>query len=82
MSWKYIYIDEIETIENNIKSKTAKIYERDLKGKKCEFCSQFQHCKGGEKGRAYEVYKDVNFPDPRCTFLEKYEKTRIDKKIL
>jgi radical SAM protein with 4Fe4S-binding SPASM domain len=77
-----IYDNTVEEITNNAKKINEYLYERNLTKEKCKRCSSLPLCKGGDIGRAYRYYGDINYADPRCDFkIEGDELNGITKTI-
>jgi radical SAM protein with 4Fe4S-binding SPASM domain len=53
---------------NNYENKLYFKIDRNLKDSKCEKCEIVNTCRGGCTGMAFEKYKDLNYPDPRCKY--------------
>lgn len=64
-----IYKNDFSTIWNNPQIIKFKI-GIDMSSTKCRNCAEWSICNGGCMGLAWNYYKNLNKPDPRCTESE------------
>lgn len=62
-----IFNDETGVLLQNSIMIGNQLKVRNLEKTKCKNCCWIEECQGGDMGRAYKEYRDINHADPYCT---------------
>lgn len=63
-----IYSDSVKDLELKHKEIGEKVLKRNLESTKCEFCSEYKKCMGGDFARSYRSYRNFDNPDSNCFY--------------